>query len=132
MLVGDVIRLFAVVVVLFMTTGAVAGSARAVRDRPSAYSALFSACHDLCHGGNSPDERVNCVSKCVSPDCFEKIYGKQPLEDGEIDEVRKNRYNSCISAERRTGRYERDWKGENNVSEQERSLRDSQWQAKQS
>jgi hypothetical protein len=119
-------KLGLVVLCLALQSCALAGPSRS-RDRQRAYSAFHVTCQDICSGGSSVDEHQNCISKCVSPDCFKRIYGQQPLEDGEIDEFRKNKFNSCLSSERRTARDDKNWKGENNVSEKERIRRDSDW-----
>jgi hypothetical protein len=58
---------------------------------------------------------------------WNKFIGPQPFEDGEIDEVRKGKYYSCVSAEYRAARGKRVWTPEENVSIQERNMRDSQW-----
>ena len=100
------------------------------RERQLAQSNFYKTCEQLCTGGSSLDERANCVSKCVSPSCFEKIYASNPLEDGEIDEFRKNRFLSCMNSERRTSQDDKRWKGEENVSDLERRMRDSEWTAK--
>ena len=34
------------------------------------------------------DEGMNCVYRCLSPECYNTIYGNNPLEDGEIDNIR--------------------------------------------
>jgi len=43
----------------------------------------------------------NCVLRCVSPRCFETIYGAEPLEAGEIDFERKNTFRTCVHQEDR-------------------------------
>jgi hypothetical protein len=41
------------------------------------------------------------VPRCVSPRCFDTVYGTEPLEDGEIDVVRAALYNRCVGKEMR-------------------------------
>lgn len=48
-----------------------------------------------------PEEAYNCVNKCVSDECFEKIYSTNPLEDGEIDMERNRAFIACIRQEYR-------------------------------
>eukprot|EP00192_Tetraselmis_astigmatica_P017076 CAMPEP_0117647832 /NCGR_PEP_ID=MMETSP0804-20121206/58_1 /TAXON_ID=1074897 /ORGANISM="Tetraselmis astigmatica, Strain CCMP880" /LENGTH=142 /DNA_ID=CAMNT_0005453347 /DNA_START=131 /DNA_END=559 /DNA_ORIENTATION=- len=40
-------------------------------------------------------ERENLILACVSEVCFEKLYGNDHLEEGEIDSVRGRHYRSC-------------------------------------
>jgi molecular chaperone DnaJ len=75
-------------------------------------------------------EKVNCVSKCLSPTCFHRVYASAPLEDGEIDEKRRTGFNACLAAEERADRSKKKsaaWSGQDNVSEEEKVQRDSEW-----
>ena len=103
------------------------GQASRSKDYQYVYSSQVDSCNKICVGGESPDERVNCVNKCLSPDCFTKIYGQNPLEDGEIDEFRKGRFSSCLISEKRGSAAKKNWEVENNVSEEEKHKRDSEW-----
>lgn len=42
--------------------------------------------------------RQNCVLKCVSKKCYEKIYAFDPLEEGEIDQRYKS-FKGCVVLE---------------------------------
>jgi hypothetical protein len=42
-----------------------------------------------------PFERVSCLRRCVSPGCYAKVYGQNPLEPGEID-VHYPKYKHCF------------------------------------
>mmetsp|Transcript_100697 Transcript_100697/g.157261 ORF Transcript_100697/g.157261 Transcript_100697/m.157261 type:complete len:123 (-) Transcript_100697:2-370(-) len=46
-----------------------------------------------------PDENDDCVAKCVSAPCYEEVYASDPLEPGEIDRPRQNRFNTCVRTE---------------------------------
>jgi hypothetical protein len=35
-----------------------------------------------CSNGLPKDENMNCINNCTSPACYNEIYGKEPLEDG--------------------------------------------------
>ena len=48
-----------------------------------------------------PDEAYNCVNKCLSEECFRKIYQENPLEDGEIDTARSRQFTQCMRNEMR-------------------------------
>ena len=40
-------------------------------------------------------DRENCVLKCMEPECYEQIYGQDPLEEGEVDVVRGKAFRQC-------------------------------------
>lgn len=40
----------------------------------------------------------NCVLKCISKKCYDKIYAFDPLEDGEIDQRYKS-FKGCVANE---------------------------------
>jgi hypothetical protein len=46
-----------------------------------------------------PEESMNCVNLCTSPDCYLEIYSSHPLEDGEIDVRRAREFEECLKAE---------------------------------
>ncbi|CAM6068767.1 unnamed protein product [Sphagnum tenellum] len=41
-------------------------------------------------------EKENCALRCLSPTCYESIYGADPLEEGEVDLHRGRYYKICI------------------------------------
>ena len=47
------------------------------------------------------EERSNCIHRCISNSCFERVYGTQPLEDGEIDVARRRGFDKCVKSELR-------------------------------
>ena len=51
-----------------------------------------------------PDENMNCVNKCGSQVCFERIYSSEPLEDGEVDDERERSFLDCMLAEQKEQR----------------------------
>eukprot|EP00054_Salpingoeca_dolichothecata_P005061 m.32980 g.32980 ORF g.32980 m.32980 type:complete len:131 (-) comp15118_c0_seq1:68-460(-) len=51
-------------------------------------------------------EFIICVRKCVSPVCYGKLYGFDPLEEGEID-VRLRSFRGCAAEESKKLRTER-------------------------
>ena len=55
-------------------------------------------------GSYIPEESLNCVFLCVSPSCYETIYGAEPLEDGELDAYRAKRFELCAKEEIRQSR----------------------------
>lgn len=48
-----------------------------------------------------PDEGENCINMCVSSVCYEEVYSKSPLEDGEIDLARHRAFTNCFRREER-------------------------------
>lgn len=62
-----------------------------------------------------PEESLNCVNFCVSPSCYETVYGQMPLEDGEIDLARGKVYDECLKNEqKRVHRRKRELVSNNN------------------
>lgn len=50
------------------------------------------------------DDRPNCVLRCQSAMCYQKIYGEEELEPGEIDLRRNRMFTACLSTEERDSR----------------------------
>ncbi|KAI5070391.1 hypothetical protein GOP47_0014734 [Adiantum capillus-veneris] len=51
------------------------------------------------HCKSSAIEKENCALRCVSAACYEKIYGDDPLEEGEIDFKRGREFQYCVRKE---------------------------------
>ena len=51
-----------------------------------------------------PEESMNCVQLCLSPACYQQVYGDMPLEDGEIDVDRAKLFDACAKEELRVVR----------------------------
>jgi len=47
-------------------------------------------------------EDDNCINRCISEECYAKIYAREPLEAGEVDRERWLRFSECYSLEKRT------------------------------
>ncbi|KAK1651923.1 hypothetical protein QYE76_069728 [Lolium multiflorum] len=45
---------------------------------------------------SSATEKENCVLRCASPECYNLIYGGDPLEEGELDYIRGQEYKYCM------------------------------------
>ncbi|KQK22830.1 uncharacterized protein LOC100840793 [Brachypodium distachyon] len=45
---------------------------------------------------SSATEKENCVLRCLSPECYNLIYGGDPLEEGELDYIRSHEYKYCM------------------------------------
>mmetsp|Transcript_22891 Transcript_22891/g.31861 ORF Transcript_22891/g.31861 Transcript_22891/m.31861 type:complete len:121 (+) Transcript_22891:122-484(+) len=41
----------------------------------------------------------NCIMRCVSPECYDVVYSADPLEEGEVDTMRRKQYNKCWKRE---------------------------------
>ena len=50
------------------------------------------------------EEAMNCVQLCISPACYQDIYGDDPLENGEIDIDRAKTFEVCVKEELREAR----------------------------
>lgn len=48
-----------------------------------------------------PEESLNCVNRCMSKDCYARIFANDPLEDGEVDLVRGQQFEDCVQEELR-------------------------------
>jgi hypothetical protein len=46
-------------------------------------------------------EGYNCVNECVSSKCYQSVYAKSPLEDGEIDVFRDRQFAHCVRSEQK-------------------------------
>ena len=58
-----------------------------------------------------PPQNQNCVNKCVSPECFDEVYGPStpgPLEDGESDPERQKLFTSCVRRDYREQKRKRE------------------------
>jgi len=53
-------------------------------------------CENKVCGNMLPDESYNCVNECISKLCYDEVYAKDPLEDGEIDNVRARVFTNCL------------------------------------
>jgi len=45
------------------------------------------------------EESAGCITACISPGCHEKIYGSNPLEEGEIDLIRHAQFELCTKTD---------------------------------
>ncbi|CAA6669512.1 unnamed protein product [Spirodela intermedia] len=45
---------------------------------------------------SSTVSKENCALRCLSPTCYELVYGSDPLEEGEIDYIRGQEYKYCM------------------------------------
>lgn len=59
-------------------------------------------CERITCAGVHEYERENCILRCRSEQCYERIYGAEELEPGEIDAQRTRLFNTCESQEHRT------------------------------
>mmetsp|Transcript_26881 Transcript_26881/g.40706 ORF Transcript_26881/g.40706 Transcript_26881/m.40706 type:complete len:123 (-) Transcript_26881:147-515(-) len=50
------------------------------------------------------DENEDCLARCVSPACHAEVYAEDPLEPGEVDKQRSNKFNSCVRSEQEQDR----------------------------
>lgn len=57
------------------------------------------------HFYNNDDE--NCIQECVSENCYAQIYKQDPLEIGEVDKAREDRFITCVNGEAEAKRREK-------------------------
>ncbi|KAJ4820023.1 Protein OS-9 [Rhynchospora pubera] len=41
-------------------------------------------------------DKENCALQCLSPQCYDLVYGGDPLEEGEKDYIRSQEYKYCM------------------------------------
>eukprot|EP00250_Pteridium_aquilinum_P003943 c14205_g1_i1 orf=227-580(-) len=51
------------------------------------------------HCKSSAIVKQNCVLRCISAACYDRIYGEDPLEEGEIDFKRGREFQYCVRRE---------------------------------
>nr|CAB3501546.1 unnamed protein product [Digitaria exilis] len=78
---------------LLFASAAAKSSRRAITDNE--IRAKKEACYTDVEK-SSPTEKENCVLRCLSPECYDLIYGGDPLEEGELDYVRSQEYKYCM------------------------------------
>ena len=50
------------------------------------------------------------IVQCLSPECYEAVYAKEPLEDGEIDKKREQEFTKCLrQAEKNKKKKQKGW-----------------------
>ncbi|XBH86295.1 hypothetical protein VPH35_073990 [Triticum aestivum] len=83
------------------TTAAAKSSGRPITDKEIRENK--AACYTDVENGlwgfacrSSTTEKENCVLRCLSPECYNLIYGGDPLEEGELDYVRSHEYKYCM------------------------------------
>jgi hypothetical protein len=96
------VKILLVLVILFLLPKLVTGG-RNSRTRSKRMNIELRSTRVLCEkdicSGFIPEESMNCVFLCVSPACYEHIYGLSPLEDGEIDIPRAKEFEQCVKDE---------------------------------
>ena len=100
------VKILFVLIILFLLPKLVHAKRRRTPPRRNAIEArkLRLHCEQHVCGAYVTEENLNCVSVCLSPACFDKVYGTNPLEDGELDFVRARQFDECFIAETRTAR----------------------------
>ena len=53
------------------------------------------------------EESEDCVTACMNTICHEKYYSSNPLENGEVDDVRERQFDNCVKEELRREENER-------------------------
>jgi hypothetical protein len=48
-----------------------------------------------------PEESANCINECTSAACYEEVFVRMPLEDGEIDDNRSRAFTNCLRKEQK-------------------------------
>ena len=100
------VKILFVLLILFLLPKLV--EARRKRTPPKRNAIEARKLRDFCEtqvcGDYITEENLNCISVCLSPACFEQVYGTNPLEDGELDFDRVQRFDECFLEETRNAR----------------------------
>ena len=96
------IAIFASLLSVFFST--VTGKGMAQNNMPNRLDRIWQARKQNCEQSTEcrdipAAESMNCVNRCLSPVCYEKIYASEPLEDGEIDRKRERKFTDCVRQE---------------------------------
>ena len=54
-----------------------------------------------CDDGDDASVMENCVLRCASASCYDEVYGRDALEEGEVDTERGRAFRSCAREELR-------------------------------
>jgi len=60
---------------------------------------LRKGCEMDCLSRYLPEEAMNCIHECQSPDCYIQVFNINPLEPGEIDIEKGMEFEDCHRAE---------------------------------
>ena len=104
------VKILFVLIILFLLPKLVDGKRRK-KDQPrrTALEArkLRMHCETQVCAAYIREENLNCVSMCLSPACFETVYGDNPLEDSQLDFERAKLFDDCYLKESRDARKRR-------------------------
>ena len=102
------VKIFLVLIILFMLPRFVTGSSRQRRKRSELkLRSMRWDCQNRSEQYSDdcsvmiPEESLNCVNQCISPVCYTEVYGELPLEDGQVDIPRAKAFEACVQEELR-------------------------------
>ena len=100
------VKILFVLIILFLLPKLVEAKRKRTAPKRTALEArkLRNHCEREVCGAYLMEEKLNCVSLCLSPACYETIYGDNPLEDGELDFTRAKLFDECFLSESRKAR----------------------------
>ena len=95
------VKILFVLVILFLLPKFVEAKRRKPAPKRTVIHArtMKSTCETTVCGAYPLEEGLNCVSACLSPACFQQVYGVEPLEDGELDFARAQQFDECFLSE---------------------------------
>ncbi|KAK9095661.1 hypothetical protein Scep_027130 [Stephania cephalantha] len=92
---------FSIAIITLLVSVAIAKSQKAITD--AEVRSKKNACYSDIESGmwgsrckSSVIAKENCALRCLSPECYELIYGSDPLEEGEKDYTRSQEYKYCM------------------------------------
>ncbi|KAK9120379.1 hypothetical protein Syun_017996 [Stephania yunnanensis] len=92
---------FSIAILTLLVSAAIAKSQKSITD--AEVRSKKNACYADIESGlwgsrckSSVIAKENCALRCLSPECYELIYGSDPLEEGEKDYIRSQEYKYCM------------------------------------
>mmetsp|Transcript_3906 Transcript_3906/g.6018 ORF Transcript_3906/g.6018 Transcript_3906/m.6018 type:complete len:130 (-) Transcript_3906:71-460(-) len=94
-------KILLVVLILFLLPELVSAKPKKKnRALENLYNARITHCETGECGHLILEESMNCVTKCVSEQCYKEVkYDEEPLEDGEVDMNRAILFAQCVRNE---------------------------------
>ena len=95
-------KILLVVLILFLLPELVASAKPKKKNRAleNLYNARIIHCETGACGHLILEESMNCVTKCVSEECYKEVkYDVNPLDDGEVDMDRAMMFAKCVRNE---------------------------------
>lgn len=71
---------------------------RKAKSKESIFRNKVNKCSSICYEFSQVHQRLSCEYECVSESCYNSVYAKDPLEEGEVD-IRLSHFKGCVLEE---------------------------------